>query len=159
MTLKQAFFILRHGSAEGNHKYLEAVKVIEDEYNRQKETIEQLKTALFKCGEDAVEIENYKKIAEHQQSLSMDRFFEIQRLKEEIVKLEAETDRLNYLLQCYALEHGTAVDKERFLKPARAEAVKEFAERLKKGAVLDDDLLWVTDVDIDNLVKEFTEGG
>lgn len=32
MTLKQAFFILRHGSAEGEHKYLEAVKVIEDEF-------------------------------------------------------------------------------------------------------------------------------
>jgi hypothetical protein len=175
-----------------------------DLINRQKETVEQLQTALFKCGEDAVEIENYKKIAENQQSISMDRFFEIKRLKEEIerleadlkvknqvlkdreltpcpfdddherrtsylhilnrksaeiVKLEAEIDRLNYILQCYALEHGTAVDKERFLKPARAEAVKEFAEKLKKGAVLDDDLLWVTDVDIDNLVKEFTEGG
>ena len=131
--------------------------------NRQKETIEQLQTALFKCGEDAVEIENYKKIAEHQQSLSMDRFFEIQRLKEEIVKLEAETDRLNYILQCYALEHGTAVDKERFLKPARAEAVKEFAESLKTNVFEVDDIngdtvLAVEVSHIDYLVKEFTEG-
>ena len=86
----------------------------------------------------------------------------INRQQAEIVKLEAETDRLNYILQCYALEYGTAVDKERFLKPARAEAVKEFAERLKQkettaisckrfeGVVSTDD--------IDNLVKEFTEG-
>lgn len=43
MTLEQAFFILRHGSAEGNHKYLEAVKVIEDEYNRQKVELKVLK--------------------------------------------------------------------------------------------------------------------
>lgn len=57
MTLEQALFILRHGSAEGNHKYLEAVKVIEDEYNRQKETIEQLQTALFKCGEELAEMQ------------------------------------------------------------------------------------------------------
>ena len=75
---------------------------------------------------------------------------------------EAEIDRLNYLLQGYALEYGTVVDKERFLKNAKAEAVKEFAERLKKrettaisckrfeGVISTDD--------IDNLVKEFTEG-
>lgn len=30
MELKQAFFILRHGSSEGLPKYLEAVKTIED---------------------------------------------------------------------------------------------------------------------------------
>ncbi len=34
------------------------------------------------------EIENYKQIAEYQQSVSMDRHFEILRLKEEIKRLE-----------------------------------------------------------------------
>lgn len=48
MTLKQAFFILRHCSAEGNHKYLEAVKVIEDEYNRQKAEIERKEAEIRK---------------------------------------------------------------------------------------------------------------
>lgn len=43
MTLKQAFFILRHGSSEREHKYLEAVKVIEDAYDHQKADIEALK--------------------------------------------------------------------------------------------------------------------
>jgi predicted RNase H-like nuclease (RuvC/YqgF family) len=66
------------------------VVFLKDFINRQKETIEQLQTALFKCGEDAVEIENYKKIAEYQQSLSMDRGFEIKRLKEEIERLKKE---------------------------------------------------------------------
>ncbi|MBQ2775151.1 MAG: hypothetical protein IJF40_04610 [Clostridia bacterium] len=42
MTLEKAFFILRHGSAEGNHKYFEAISVIENEYNRQKAEIERL---------------------------------------------------------------------------------------------------------------------
>ena len=83
----------------------------------------------------------------------------INRQKAEIVKLEAEIDRLNYILQCYALEHGTAVDKERFLKPARAEAVKEFAEMLKE--IVDGNssgYLFIPEKRFDNLVKEFTEG-
>lgn len=96
MTLKQAFFILRHGSAEGNHKYLEAVKVIEDEYNRQKETIEQLQTALFKCGEKMMEMQET-----------------IDRTKAEIEDLEIEKEHLVV-----------------FLAEARADAVKEFCERM-----------------------------
>ena len=117
-----------------------------DLINLQKETIEQLKTALFKCGEDAVEIENYKKIAEHQQSISMDRFFEIQRLKEEIERLK----NLNIKLDEYIIR-------------ARAEAVKEFAERLKEDVEKMQchgyTFYCVGHGFVDNLVKEFTEGG
>jgi hypothetical protein len=95
----------------------------------------------------------------------------LNRKQAEIVKLEAEKDRLNYLLQCYALEHGTAVDKERFLKPARADAVKEFTKRLhkyindfreKREMVMlpyTESALLVIEKKIENLVKEFTEGG
>ena len=42
MSLKKAMFILRHGSAEGEHKYFEAIDVIEKEINRQKAEIEEL---------------------------------------------------------------------------------------------------------------------
>ena len=42
MTYEEAMFILRHGSCEGEHKYLEAVLVIEEEVNRQKAEIERL---------------------------------------------------------------------------------------------------------------------
>ena len=52
MTLKQAFFILRHGSAEGNHKYLEAVKVIEEEYKHQAEELALAKKALIVLTEE-----------------------------------------------------------------------------------------------------------
>ena len=68
-----------------------------------------------------------------------------------INRQKAEIERLKAALNCYEETSGN--------KKAKTDAVKEFAERLKTGAVLDDDLLWVTDVDIDNLVKEFTEGG
>lgn len=114
MTLKQAFFILRHGSAEGNHKYLEAVKVIEDEYNRQK----------------------------------------------------AEIERLTINMNAFGL--GMKREKER-ADNARAEAVKEFAERLNKEfaqcqreyrAVLNSDgacAMIIARTVTNNLVKEFTE--
>jgi hypothetical protein len=99
MTLKQAFFILRHGSAEGNHKYLEAVKVIEDEYNRQKETIKQLQTALFKCGEDMAEMQetiNHQKaeIEEYQKHIDNDIIY-VKAVKTEAVKEFAEIIKAN----------------------------------------------------------------
>ena len=40
MTLKKALFILRHGSAEGEHKYFEAIEIIENEITHQKAEIE-----------------------------------------------------------------------------------------------------------------------
>ena len=51
MTIEKAMFILRHGSAEGEHKYFEAVDLIEKEYNRQQAEIENLKHNL-KCVKD-----------------------------------------------------------------------------------------------------------
>lgn len=79
----------------------------------------------------------------------------INRQKAKIEEQKGEIDRLNYILQCYALEYGTAADKERFLKPVIAEAVKEFAEWLKVKAPTVN-FFWGKDVD--KLVKEFTEG-
>ena len=101
MNTEKALFILRHGSYEGHQKYLEAVKVIEDELDRKNETIEQLQTALFKCGEE--------------------------------------------------------------MATARVEAVKEFAEKLKedveKMQCCGYTFYCVGHGFVDNLVKEFTEGG
>ena len=42
MNIKRAFFILYHGSAEGRHKYLEAVRTVEDIINRQNVEIDKL---------------------------------------------------------------------------------------------------------------------
>jgi hypothetical protein len=88
------------------------------------------------------------------------------RQKAEIDRQDKEIERLNGILENYAFEYGTTVDKERFLKKARDEAAKEFAKRLKSKhrRILDYDEAGFsapTDVvyveTIDNLVKEFTE--
>lgn len=116
MTLKQAFFILRHGSAEGNHKYLEAVKVIEDEYNRQKEELDLAKKAIIA-------------------------------LTEERMKLQREIDNECDHCGCVLIDQRDN---------ARADAVKEFAERLKEKSRYPMGTIYVEH--IDDLVKEFTEG-
>jgi hypothetical protein len=81
------------------------------------------------------------------------------RQKAEIDRQDKEIERLNGILENYAFEYGTTVDKERFLKKARADAVKEFVERLKPSYVYDWEIKLdhVYEEDIDNLVKEFTE--
>lgn len=38
--INKALFILRHGSAEGEHKYLEAIEIIKSAYNRQQALID-----------------------------------------------------------------------------------------------------------------------
>jgi hypothetical protein len=85
---------------------------------------------------------------------------EVNRQKAEIDRQDKEIERLNGILENYAFEYGTTVDKERFLKKARDEAAKEFAEMLKEythDVVLYGEV--VTMSRINNLVKEFTEGG
>ena len=104
-------------------EYLKKFAEMEETINRQKETIEQLQTALFKCGEE---------MAEKQATIS--------RRMDEIDMMFTKFETI------------------------AAEAVKEFAERLKKEvdgwyydfANIDDTMDALTD--IDNLVKEFTEG-
>jgi hypothetical protein len=79
------------------------------------------------------------------------------RQKAEIDRQDKEIERLNGILENYAFEYGTTVDKERFLKKARADAVKEFAKRLKKETLFDSGWGVIQPDVIDNLVKEFTE--
>ena len=107
MTLEKALFILRHGSAEGEHKYFEAITIIENEINRQKAEIERLEK-------------------------------DSKRLK----KVEMQLD-----------------DAMKMYDTIKAEAIKEFAERLKEknrgktsGCVG-----WIDFDDIDNLLKELVE--
>ena len=80
----------------------------------------------------------------------------INRLQEVITlnsKLEAENAKLQRLLDFYEETSGN--------KKAKAEAIKEFAERLKKRARMPLGTLYGEMVylkDIDTLVKEMTEG-
>lgn len=138
MNITRAFFILRHGSYEGHQKYLEAVKVIEDEYNRQKEELDLAKQAIIA-------------------------------LTEERMKLQREIDNECDHCGCVLIDQRDN---------ARADAVKEFAERLqdrmfnyyecvgesargrpyKGDTLMDYEVVDMIEDSIDNLVKEFTEG-
>lgn len=60
--------------------------------------------------------------------------------KAEVDALYAEKDRLNYILQCYALQYGTVVDKMKVFNEIRREcAVEIFAKIVEEIiAALDD---------------------
>lgn len=78
MSLEKAMFILRHGSAEGEHKYFEAINVIEKEHNRQKAEIEKWKAecgnqstlwsqhyeSIFETAKETIKSEAIKEFAE-----------------------------------------------------------------------------------------------
>lgn len=78
-----------------------------------------------------------------------------------INRQKAEIERKGRIIESYALQYGTAADKEVFLRKVRAEAIREFAKRLKEKSYIPDPYWKMSVVDeyrIDNLVKEMTEG-
>ena len=92
------------------------------------------------------DLENYKQIAEHQQSVSMDKEVEIRRLRAEVERLlkevdeleetslELAEDNLDYATEICELYKCkfTAEDVADNIIRAKTEAVKEFAEKVKK---------------------------
>ena len=93
--------------------------------------------------------ENYKQIAENQQSVTMDRGFEIK-------KLQAENERLRNAYKQCAWERDMVMEQDEYnCKLAKAEAYKEFAERLKEYSIAT--FTWkgiVMVEDIDEILKE-----
>lgn len=78
------------------------------------------------------------------------------RQKAEIERLQKEKDFEQYEKTRLRLLFKGEYDNN---KKVKSEAIKEFAERLKEEATVDDDSTWwVANIDIDNLVKEMTEG-
>lgn len=72
-----------------------------------------------------------------------------------------EVARLTGICNSYALSYGTVRDKQAVVDEIKAEAVREFAERLRKITTSlhpCSDELRIFDSDIDDLVKEMTEG-
>ena len=102
------------------------------------------------------ELENYKQIAEHQQSVSMDKEVEIKRLKAEVERLQKENQLLldkhpsNTHRNCVIIDNGiiytkTLNDYAKVLTAVSTDAVKEFAEILKAEEV--NGLVFVEDID------------
>lgn len=81
--------------------------------------------------------------------------------KSEVKKLEAEVERLTTIINSYALQYGTVVDKEVFLKKARAEGAKEIANSIKTYYDhIDKTVGALINYTIDQKLKEFLgEGG
>lgn len=112
MKLEQAMFILRHGSAEGEHKYFEAISAIEKAYNR-------LKAENKNCG---VKIQNQR-----EQLKACNE--KIKEQQAEIEGLTTENERLNGKVEELSLVLSDTI-KIRY-KEAKSEAYKEFAEACK----------------------------
>ena len=98
MSLNQAMFILRHGSAEGEHKYFKAIDRIEKEINRQKAEIERLKSMnqskLDMIHDLRAEIENTQKLLQATINNSLAREELFQFLKTEAIKEFAKTAKV-----------------------------------------------------------------
>ena len=151
MTLKQAFFILRHGSAEGRHKYIEAVKVIEDENNRQKAEIERLKSVIdASCVSCACQLLGERDSARAEvESLKIanEKLYDVNKHQEAEIE-----DQASLILSLSSI-------KTTVINDAKADAIKEFAERLKRQVFSDAtphdyEILHLC---IDGIAKEFTE--
>ena len=157
MNITRALFILRHGSYEGRIKYLEAVKTIEDELNRKTEELDLAKKAIIALTEERMKLLDNNTACD---SCSCELLDARDKAIRESHLLADDNERLKEILDSYALQYGSAVTKERYLKSERAEAYKRFAERMKgqvfSGATPHDyELLHMC---IDGIAKELTEG-
>jgi hypothetical protein len=65
--------------------------------------------------------------------------------------IRAEIERKDRILDSYALQYGTVADKDVLLKQAKAEAVKEFAERLCEGRVSNDPVVIAMKVELETV--------
>ena len=170
--LKQAFFILRHGSSEGLSEYIKAVLAIENEYNRQKAEIERLTEEKTESAKTAIEVleknielqkqvDELKEERENMQAvifgLEEDKRKLLKRLDEEFVSLKAVKAGENSPKAMKML-----VESVGFVQKETAE---KFAERLKQRlkVYLNEDLDFLMkwnecNITIDEIAKEITEG-
>ena len=92
--------------------------------------------------------ENYKQVAENQQKATLDKSFEVKRLRTQVDRLQAENTELvgnvDNLKEEVANMDKVYFDVRTRLETAKAEAYKEFAERLKEK--LDPTLMAITKI-------------
>ena len=111
--------------------------------------------------------ENYKQVAENQQKVTLDKGFEIKRLKEENERLKIISLRFLEEMRVWGNKNNIDTtnfsmipilesEKESLVKQIKAEAYKEFAERLKELFPSDNEpyQYWEIHEGADNLLKE-----
>ena len=117
-------------SAEMKKQALDYIALLED---KNKALIAGQETMAKCIAEKQAEIENYIKVAEYQQNLTLKKSFEIKELKAEIERLEAEIDKQYEQAKADIL--GNMADGGESchwcIDEHRKNAIKEFAEKLK----------------------------
>ena len=73
-------------------------------------------------------------------------------------KLEKENERLERICHSYALQYGTATDKEVFLKKERADTVRKMVELIKERCIKGGIYPAFVASTIDQIAKEMEEG-
>ena len=106
-----------------------------------------------------VEAENYKSIAETQQKLSIERYFEIKQLKQELDKAKGKVEYLQSELDVYEFIYDIASDKQK-LDEAKAEVARAFRKRMNEKMGKHTHLLGKEYVQriMREVEKEYTEG-
>ena len=97
--------------------------------------------------------ENYKQVAENQQSVTLDRGFEIKRLKEKIESLQAENERLDRTLKEFTHFYDKRINTP--FNQIKAEAYKEFAKLFKSK--LDNAFVQRAGTDYVRFIKSMTD--
>ena len=73
---------------------------------------------------------------------------------DDLAKALEENERLKNICNSYALQYGTARDKEVFLRKEREDTVRKFADRLKKECLVDSGYEVLQIGTIDRIAKE-----
>ena len=94
-----------------------------------KSEVERLEEELSKANAD---VKNYMKVAEYQQSLSVKRYHEIKRLKEDIERLQAELDDKQFHCDSCDRIMLTGAEHRACIKQAKAEFAREIFAEIEK---------------------------
>lgn len=70
---------------------------------------------------------------------------------------DAEIERLTGICDSYALQYGTAVDKEVFLKKEREDTMRKMIDAARKQAFMAGDNQYISIAELEEIVKEIQE--
>lgn len=126
----------------GDLQSTETISKALDLINRQQQENRQLQLKLDDCERDIIPKLKYSLERANKYGAETDA---------ENIRLLKENERLNKILDFYSLQYGTVTDQSKKIAEIKAEAIKDFAERVK---MLNNQNLIIWNEQIDTLVKE-----
>jgi hypothetical protein len=136
--------LLETGLYEGDLQGVETISKALDFINRQQQENRQLHVKLDDCERDIIPKLKYSLERANKYGAETDA---------ENIRLLKENERLNKILDFYSLQYGTVTDQSKKIAEIKAEAIKDFAERLKERTISYVGVVEQQEV-IDNLVEE-----